>query len=105
MKTDDLLVGLPGENLVRRGLTDFFAHHCTIESCLIHVARPRFVRAGLVPPDHPYSMEDPEIQLYRLLQGEGGDAYSRYNSLLRELVSFEMCLDGRLQRRKVNCNC
>lgn len=30
-----------------------------------------------------------------LLRQEGGDTYSRYNALLRELVSFEQALDRR----------
>jgi len=38
---------------------------------------------------------EPERQLYRLLRQEGGDAYSRYNALIRELVSFEQALDRR----------
>ena len=38
---------------------------------------------------------EPERQLYRLLRQEGGDAYSRYIALIRELVSFEEALDRR----------
>lgn len=34
----------------------------------------------------------------RLLQAQGGDAYSRYNALMRELASFEAARDGRLRR-------
>jgi hypothetical protein len=36
--------------------------------------------------------------LYRLLHQQGGDAYSRYNALLRELISFEHALDCRQRR-------
>lgn len=100
MLTDNMITGLPGEDLVRRGLADFHAGHCTIAACLIHIARPRLTRAGLVAVDHPNMIEDPEIQLFRLLQQEGGDAYSRYNSLLRELVSFENCLDPLIRKGK-----
>jgi hypothetical protein len=35
------------------------------------------------------------------LRGQSGDAYSRYNALIRELVSFEYALDHR--RRQVAC--
>jgi hypothetical protein len=45
--------------------------------------------------------EEVELQLYRLLRREGGDAYSRYNALIRELVSFESALDQRIQREKL----
>lgn len=34
-----------------------------------------------------------ELDLYELLGQEEGDPYSRYNALLRELVSFERALD------------
>jgi hypothetical protein len=43
-------------------------------------------------------MIEPEIRLYRLLRGQGGDAYSKYNTLLRELASFESALDHRQRR-------
>ena len=38
---------------------------------------------------------DAELALYRRLREAGGDAYSRYNALLREVVSFESALDLR----------
>jgi hypothetical protein len=95
MKTDDLLVGLPGEKLVRQGLTDLRLAQSTIAACLVAIARPRLARAGLMGDGETQSMAEPELQLYRLLRSEGADAYSRYNSLLRELVSFEMALDRR----------
>ncbi len=99
MKTDDLLAGLPGEDLLRRGLADFQSNRCTIAACLVHIARPRLTQAGLVPPNVSVLLE-PELQLYQLLQEEKGDAYSRYNTLLRELISFEMALDHRMRRRQ-----
>ena len=41
-------------------------------------------------------LADAELQLYRLLREEDGDAYSRYNALVRELVSFRQALEQRL---------
>jgi hypothetical protein len=98
MTTNKLITGLPGEDLIRRGLADFHAGRLTVAACLIHIARPRLTRAGLVAADYP-TMESPEIQLFRLLQQDGEDAYSRYNSLLRELASFENCLDPLIRKR------
>jgi hypothetical protein len=95
VKTDDLIVGLPGERLVRQGLTDLRRDRCTIAACLVAIARPRLARAGLMGDGETQSLAEPELQLYRLLRYQDGDAYSRYNSLLRELVSFEMALDRR----------
>ena len=95
MITPDLMVGLPGEELLREGLADFQSGRCTIPACLVSMARPRLRRAGLITGGNAGSFPEPERQLYRLLGQEGGDAYSRYNALVRELVSFEQALDRR----------
>lgn len=95
-----MIRGLPGETLVRQGLADFQAGLCTIPACLVCIARPRLSRAGLMPESLPVQFSESELQLYGLLKTEGGDAYSRYNSLLRELVSFENALDRRTRKAK-----
>ena len=95
MKTDDLLTGQPGEKLVRQGLADLRRNNCTIAACLVAIARPRLAKTGLISCEEGQRVPEPELQLYRLLRSEDGDAYSRYNSLLRELVSFETALDRR----------
>ena len=100
MKIDDLISGLPGEKLVRQGLADFNSGLCTIPACLVRIARPRLSRAGLMPQSGPGELSEPELQLYALLKLEGGDPYSRYNALLRELVSFENALDQRQGKNK-----
>ena len=94
-QTDDLISGLPGEKLVRQGLEDFSAGRRTVAACLVRIARPRLSRVGLMPPGIPGQSSESELQLYALLSEQGGDAYSRYNALLRELVSFESALDTR----------
>jgi hypothetical protein len=96
----DLLAGLPGEALLREGLADFQSGRCTVPACLVAIARTRLARAGLISGDAAPSVPEPERQLYRLLRAEGGDAYSRYNALIRELVSFEQALEKRLNSRK-----
>ena len=100
MPADDLIAGLPGESLVREGLADCQAGRCTVAACLIGVAGPRLTRAGLLPAAVVSRLREPELQLYRLLRQQGGDAYSRYNALLRELVSFESALDLRVGRAR-----
>jgi hypothetical protein len=97
MKTDDLIAGLPGEHLIRKGLADLQSGNWTPPACLVAVARTRLSRAGLVSQATAAPAIDPELQLYRLLRQEPGDAYSRYNALLRELTSFESALDHRLR--------
>ena len=98
MKTDDLIMGLPGESLVRQGLADAQAGRCTAEACLVSIARPRLSRAGLLAAVQTELQPEPELCLYRLLRAQGGDAYSRYNALVRELVSFENALDRRMRK-------
>jgi hypothetical protein len=99
MNPDDLIAGLPGEALIRAGLRDAAAGRTTVASCVIAIARSRFTEAGLVPVEAPAWCEEPEPELYRLLQQEGGDAYARYTALVRELVSFMSALDHRRRRR------
>jgi hypothetical protein len=80
----------PGAELVMPGLRDAAAGRLTIESCLISIARPLLEASGLAQPLFSITyVAEPERALYRLLQNEPGDAYGRYNSLVRRLVSFE----------------
>ena len=99
MTTPDLILGLPGEALLREGLADFQSGRCTIPACLVAMAQPRLRRTGLITGVLASSFPEPERQLYRLLRQEGGDAYSRYNALIRELVSFEQALDRRQNKK------
>jgi hypothetical protein len=96
MTTDEMIAGLPGESLVREGLADFQSGRRTIPACLIGIAWTRLSGAGLLENVTVSAPVEPELQLYRLLRHEGGNAYSRYNALLRELVSFESALDRRM---------
>jgi len=50
MSADDLLTGLPGEELVRRGLEDLQAGRTTVWAYLVALAAPRLRRVGLIEP-------------------------------------------------------
>jgi hypothetical protein len=93
MKIDSSSRDLPGAALIRQGLADFQSARRTIPACLVGISQSRLSRAGLLPESAEILFAEPERQLYALLLEEGGDAYSRYNSLLRELISFEQALD------------
>ncbi len=93
MKIGSGLERLPGGELIRQGLADYAAGDCTIPACLIGVAHTRLSRAGLLAASVTRLFAEPERQLYFLLRQETGDPYSRYNALLRELISFEQALD------------
>jgi len=92
-----LLHKLPAAEAVKKGLADQSAGRLSPESCLVELARPRLERAGLLPPG--LHRLDSEITLYRLLSETESNPYARYNSLLRELASFEHALDHRLRTR------
>ena len=88
----DQLAGLPGEELVRKGLLDLDAGEVTVEACLVSIASPRLRRTGFLPTKTKL-VPDAELTLYGLLGKTEDDPYGRYNSLLRRLVSFEHALD------------
>jgi hypothetical protein len=102
MTASDLLTGLPGEELIREGLMDFADGRHTIPACLVAISQPRLRRAGLLPPTSVIRLppSDSELQLYRLLRESDPDAYSSYNALVRQLVSFEQSLDHRCWRKR-----
>ena len=82
---------LPGEDLVKLGIEHLGRGELSPAALLVSIGAPRLRRAGLqVPPTVP----DADHRLYRLLAAEfGDDAHSRYNGLLRTLVSFEQALE------------
>ena len=83
---------LPGADLIRAGLDDAAAGRESIGSLLVAIGAPRLRRAGLTVPAFPVS--DPELRLYELLAADDSDAaHSRYNALIRQLVSFERALE------------
>lgn len=84
MQIDDL----PGSELVIRGIADLEEGVESIEALLVAIGRPRLRRIGLVIPEH--HLPDPDHRLYALLARSDPDsAHSRYNALIRRLVSFE----------------
>jgi hypothetical protein len=87
------VANFPGAELVLPGLRDAAAGRVTIGACLISIAQPALEAGGLTHqfPSIHY-IPEPERTLYRLLRQEGGNAYGRYNSLVRRLVSFERAL-------------
>jgi hypothetical protein len=78
---------LPAADLVAKGLEDLRSGRETVEALLVAIGRPRLERLGF---DIARRYERPEIRLYELLAAERPEgAHSRYNALIRRLVSFE----------------
>lgn len=83
---------LPGGALIEAGLADLAAGRETVPSLLVAVATHRLRQAGLDVPAHDF--HEAELRLYRLLgRDDASSAYSRYNALLRRLVSFAHALE------------
>ena len=79
---------LPGEDLIEAGIDDLHAGRETVEALLVAIGAPRLRRIGLELP--AVLPSTPEHRLYELLaQDDQDSAHSRYNSLIRKLVSYE----------------
>ncbi len=75
-------------DIVEKGLRDLQGSEETEEALLVSIGASRLRAAGVDVPDNTYP--DPERRLYELLAAEDEDpAHSRYNALIRRLVSFE----------------
>lgn len=87
------LDSLPGGRLISRGLDDIAAGATTDAALLVMIGAPRLRALGLIVPEGRYP--DPETALYQRLAGSGVDsAHSRYNAMIRTLVSFERALQS-----------
>lgn len=83
----DISDALPGAELIRAGFDDLANGVESTESLLVLIGAPRLRRLGYDVPD---TDDFPEDRLYARLAAEDGDsAHSRYNALIRLLVSFE----------------
>jgi hypothetical protein len=86
------LAVLPGEDLVRKGLRDLDHEIESIEALLVQIGASKLRSLGVDVP-MATSTVPPEHRLYARLEEESGPAaHSRYNALLRRLVSFERAL-------------
>jgi hypothetical protein len=81
---------LPGAEIVERGLRDLEQGIESVESLLVSIGAPRLRSSG-IEVANPFP--DPNLRLYFMLQRSFGDAaHSRYNALIRRLVSYERAL-------------
>jgi hypothetical protein len=78
---------LPGAELVAEGLGDLEAGRRTVAALLVSIGAPRLRALGF---EVTSPVDDAEHALFLLLASSDADAaHSRYNGLLRRLVSFE----------------
>jgi hypothetical protein len=84
-------VDLPGADLVAAGLRDLAAGRESELSLLVLIGAPRLRSLGIPVP--AAEVPEAEHRLYLRLAAENpAGAHSRYNALLRRLVSFERAL-------------
>jgi hypothetical protein len=85
------LRGLPGAELVGRGLRDLEADRLSAAALAVAAAGARLRRLGFAVRQ---DVEDAELRLYQALgEDEPSSAYARYNSIRREIVSFARALE------------
>jgi hypothetical protein len=78
---------LPGGDLVEQGLMDLDCGVESAEALLVSMAAPRLRALGF---EVPTPITEPELRLYRKLAADyGNGAHSRYNALVRRIVSFQ----------------
>jgi hypothetical protein len=79
---------LPGGDIVAEGLRDLAAARDTAAAELVLIGAPRLRRLGLDVPLHRAAGAEHRLYL-RLAAEDSRTAHSRYNALIRRLVSFE----------------
>jgi hypothetical protein len=86
------LSALPGAELVLKGLSDLERGEESADALLVLIGAPRLRSLGIAVPQRETAVP-PEHRLYARLRASDADtAHSRYNALVRRLVSFERAL-------------
>jgi hypothetical protein len=81
----------PGEDLVQAGLEDLARGVRSTPALLVSIGAPRLRKLGHSIPN-PIAM--PERALYdHLCEADSATAHSRYNALVRRLVSYERAVE------------
>ncbi len=82
---------MPGHDLIQQGLEDLARGKESVPALLVSIGAPHLRRLGIAVPA---TIPGAEHRLYVLLeQQDPARAHSRYNALLRRLVSFERTLE------------
>ena len=87
-------MSLPANDLITAGIRDLRERRETIAALLVSIGAPKLRSLGLKIPNIPASFSAfPEHRLYDVLAKDNSDAaHSKYNSLIRKLVSFERAI-------------
>jgi hypothetical protein len=86
-----VFAALPGAEIIESGLKDLAAGKESVHALVVSVGAHRLRSLGI---DVSRPIPQPELRLYSLLAKSYGDAaHSRYNALIRRLVSYERALE------------
>lgn len=86
---DRTLAHLPGAEIVLPGIADLKRNQPSVNALAVQAAAPRLRHLGLEAPSAAADDVPAAHRLYQELQQELGDgAHSRYNAILRRVVSF-----------------
>lgn len=81
----------PAHELIEAGIRDLRERRETMAALLVSIGAPKLRSLGMNIPDP--LLTNPEHRLYDLLANDNPDAaHSKYNALIRKLVSFERAL-------------
>jgi hypothetical protein len=96
------LEGLPGADLVLRGIADLAHAHATPEAALVEIARTRLASLGMALPDAATTEGCAELMLYDRLGSHhpDRDPYVLYCAWLDQLVSFLAALSQLRERER-----
>lgn len=88
------MASLPATDLIEAGIRDLREQRETIASLLVSIGAPKLRSLGVNIPEIPGAFaSNPEHRLYDLLANENPDsAHSKYNALIRKLVSFQRAI-------------
>lgn len=88
---------LPGYELIVDRIDDLRNQRETVAALLLAIGAPKLLKLGIELPDELPA--NPEHRLYDLLSAIHSDsAHSKYNALIRRLVSFERAVQIQMNR-------
>jgi hypothetical protein len=92
----------PGAEIITKGLSDLNSGTESEEWFLLQIGVHRLNNLGFSIPALNRNGQYPEDQLYNLLSCKhGNEAHSKYNSLIRRLISFERTAERWCSRNRL----
>ena len=92
------LSGLPGADIVQRGMADLDAGELSVDALLLCIHSENLRRLGL-PIAKPPTLDEPELRLYKLLcERNPDDAHAAYNAWVDRMDKFVRAASASMER-------